>query len=86
MAEIDVAPMAERLDEAARRARATPQLSREVAFGLEDADGDPEASIARRIGRGERQLGMKMGFTSRAKMVQMGFSEMTWGRLRDAML
>ncbi len=86
MAGIDVARMAERLDEAARRARATPQISREVAFGLDDAYAIQRASIARRIGRGERRLGMKMGFTSRAKMVQMGLSEMIWGRLTDAML
>src|SRR5690606_15497249 len=30
--------------------------------------------------------GMKMGFTSRAKMVQMGVHDMIWGRLTDGMM
>ena len=29
---------------------------------------------------------MKRGFTSRAKMIQMGLSDMIWGRLTDAMV
>lgn len=29
--------------------------------------------------------GIKMGFTSRAKQIQMGLSDMIWGRLTDAM-
>lgn len=44
------------------------------------------ASLARRYARGERSIGIKMGFTSRAKMEQMGLSEMIWGKLTDAML
>jgi 2-oxo-3-hexenedioate decarboxylase len=86
MMKVDVGSVAERLDEAARQARATPQISHEVAFSLEDAYAIQKASIARRVARGERRAGMKMGFTSRAKMVQMGLSEMIWGRLTDAML
>lgn len=35
--------------------------------------------------RGERRVGVKMGFTSRAKMLQMGLSDVIWGRLTDAM-
>jgi 2-oxo-3-hexenedioate decarboxylase len=44
------------------------------------------ASLARRYARGERRIGVKMGFTSRAKMAQMGLNEMIWGRLTDGML
>ncbi len=29
---------------------------------------------------------MKMGFTSRAKMIQMGIDDMIWGRLTDGMV
>ena len=36
--------------------------------------------------RGEKQVGIKMGFTSRDKMVQMGVHDMIWGRLTDAMI
>nr|WP_246351827.1 fumarylacetoacetate hydrolase family protein [Sphingobium subterraneum] len=39
-----------------------------------------------RYERGERRIGIKMGFTSRAKMAQMGIDEMIWGRLTDGML
>jgi len=80
----DLAAIAERLDEAARTAQATPQL--EAPLSTADAYKVQAASLARRYGRGERRAGLKMGFTSRAKMLQMGISEMIWGRLTDAML
>jgi 2-oxo-3-hexenedioate decarboxylase len=38
-----------------------------------------------RIERGEKQIGAKMGFTSRAKMQQMGVSDLIWGQLTDGM-
>jgi 2-oxo-3-hexenedioate decarboxylase len=43
------------------------------------------AGIGLRIQAGERVCGLKMGFTSRAKMAQMGVSEMIVGQLTDAM-
>lgn len=76
--------IAERLDTAARHARATPQL--DTPLTLEDAYRVQAASLGRRYARGERRIGIKMGFTSRAKMAQMGIDEMIWGRLTDAML
>jgi len=82
----DIAELAERLDEAARTARATPQISHTVDLTLAEAYAIQAASIARRLARGERRVGMKMGFTSRAKMLQMGLSDLIWGRLTDAML
>jgi dienelactone hydrolase len=36
---------------------------------------------ALRSARGERRIGYKLGFTSRAKMAQMGLDELIWGRL-----
>jgi len=80
----DLATLAERLDTAQRSATATPQLAEPI--GLEEAYAVQQASMARRYARGERRIGIKMGFTSRAKMVQMGIAEMIWGRLTDAML
>lgn len=41
--------------------------------------------IDRRLTRGERLVGCKLGFTSQAKMAQMGVSEIIVGRLTDAM-
>jgi 2-oxo-3-hexenedioate decarboxylase len=80
----DIAALAQRLDDAARFARAIPQLAEPLS--LEDAYRVQAASIARRYDRGQCRIGIKMGFTSRAKMVQMGLDEMIWGRLTDAML
>jgi len=79
-----VAAIAERLDDAQRRATATYQL--EEPLDVAEAYAIQAASLARRYARGERRVGIKMGFTSRAKMVQMGVDEMIWGRLTDAML
>ena len=42
-------------------------------------------SMGRRYDRGEHRVGVEMGLTSRAKMLQIGVSEIVWGRLTDAM-
>ncbi len=81
---IDITAIAERLDEAARTASATPQL--EEPISLEEAYAVQAASLERRYARGEKRIGIKMGLTSRAKMTQMGVEEVIWGRLTDAML
>jgi 2-oxo-3-hexenedioate decarboxylase len=83
---IDIEALAERLDTAAMSALAIPQLSKQFEVQLDDAYRIQAASIERRLGRGDRRVGMKMGFTSRAKMLQMGVSEMIWGRLTMAMM
>ena len=80
----DLDAIAERLDDAARHARATAQLDEPLT--LKDAYKVQAASLSRRYARGERRVGIKMGFTSRAKMAQMGIDEMIWGRLTDAMM
>lgn len=74
-----------RLDDAARYAREIPQFDTDNSLGLPEAYEIQRGSIARRLERGERRVGVKMGFTSRAKMVQMGLSDVIWGRLTDAM-
>lgn len=79
-----IAALAERLDEAARTATATPQLVEPIS--IDDAYAVQAQSMARRYARGERRIGIKMGMTSRAKMAQMGLEDMIWGRLTDAML
>lgn len=80
----DITAIATRLDDAALSATATPQLAEPLT--LTDAYAIQAASLNRRYARGERRVGIKMGFTSRAKMVQMGVDEMIWGRLTDAMM
>jgi 2-oxo-3-hexenedioate decarboxylase len=82
----DIAHLAQILDEAQRHAEACSQISEKQKLSNEDAYAVQAALIGRRLARGERRVGMKMGFTSRAKMVQMGLSDMIWGRLTDAMV
>ena len=80
----DLGLIAQRLDEAAHNASAIKQLAEELTIG--QAYEIQKQSIDRRLSRGEKRIGMKMGFTSRAKMVQMNVSDMIWGRLTDAMI
>lgn len=74
------------LDDAARQARPVAQFSGENAFDLPTAYDIQRAVVGQRLGRGASRIGMKMGFTSRAKMAQMGVSDMIWGRLTSDML
>jgi len=73
------------LDEATRDARSVAQIDPDQQLTLNDAYAIQKASIERRLARGERRVGVKMGFTSRAKMVQMGISDLIWGRLTSGM-
>lgn len=83
---VDAAELARIVDEAARTGTAIPQLSTTHGeVSVEAAYGVQALSIARRLARGERLVGMKMGFTSRAKMLQMGLSDQIWGRLTSGM-
>ncbi|MDO8778292.1 MAG: fumarylacetoacetate hydrolase family protein [Burkholderiaceae bacterium] len=77
--------LAQRVDDAARQAQAVAQFGEEERMSVENAYSIQSASIQLRVARGERRTGVKMGFTSRAKMVQMGVHDMIWGRLTDAM-
>ncbi len=82
----DINALAKTVDDAAAQARAIPQISGKTKISVEEGYSIQAAAFARRLNRGERQVGVKMGFTSRAKMVQMGIDDMIWGRLSDAML
>lgn len=77
--------LAQRVDTAAHTAQAIAQFAEQEQLSEQDAYAIQAQSIARRLQRGERRTGVKMGFTSRAKMVQMGVHDMIWGRLTDAM-
>ncbi len=73
------------LDQAAAEGREVPQISNDRAFTVDEGYAIQALSLARRYGRGERRVGVKMGLTSRVKMTQVGVNEMIWGRLTDAM-
>lgn len=82
----DIQGMAKTLDAAARSAQAIVQFSATTAFTVEQAYQVQRVSMQRRYDDGERMIGLKLGFTSRAKMVQMGVDNLIWGWLTDAML
>lgn len=79
-----VAELAALLDEAAVSRTATPQLAEAAGADVDDAYAVQAALVERRLARGERLVGLKMGLTSHAKMAQMGVSDVIWGRLTDA--
>jgi 2-oxo-3-hexenedioate decarboxylase len=76
---------AELLDEAARTSKEVPQIDPDGKLSLADAYAIQSASIQRRLMRGEHRVGVKMGFTSRSKMIQMGIDDVIWGRLTSGM-
>ena len=78
--------IAARLDGAASAARAMPQSMGDDVMSIAEAYDVQRALVALRVGRGHPRIGMKMGFTSRAKMLQMGLSDLIWGRLTSDML
>ncbi|WP_027210752.1 2-keto-4-pentenoate hydratase [Burkholderia sp. WSM2232] len=81
----NIAEFARLLDDAALSATEVTQFDPDGRLSLDEAYRIQAESIRRRLDRGERRVGVKMGFTSRAKMVQMGLSDVIWGRLTDAM-
>lgn len=83
---INLNALAAALDGAARDRNEIDPLTPQHAFTLAQAYQIQRASIARRHQRGEQPIGIKLGFTSRAKMVQMGVDSLIWGLLTDAML
>ncbi|MFB6625582.1 2-keto-4-pentenoate hydratase [Streptomyces sp. NPDC056374] len=81
---MNITALAEALDTAAREGR--PLAG--GGSGPKDTDeayAVQEALVARRLAHGERLTGFKLGFTSRAKMRQMGVSDLIHGRLTDRM-
>ena len=85
MTDLDL--IATQADDAARNCKPMPQFSAGAAsLSLDDAYRVQNLVIQRRLARGETLVGLKMGFTSRAKMVQMGVHDLIWGQLTDAMI
>ena len=80
-----IAQAAKLLDDGAHKATEVEQFPA-GHFNLAEAYEIQRASIAHRIERGEKMVGIKLGFTSRAKMIQMGVDSLIWGLLTDQML
>jgi 2-oxo-3-hexenedioate decarboxylase len=83
---VRVMEMAWRLDQAERSAKPTGQLTgTEPELDVATAYQIQRELVERRVKRGERLAGLKMGLTSRAKQAQVGVDDAIWGRLTDAM-
>lgn len=82
---IEIENLARRIDDAQTGRTETPSLAGSTAFDIDDAYAIQSALVARREARGERVIGVKLGFTSKAKMAQMRVSDVIVGRLTDAM-
>ena len=79
--------LAKQVDEAARTGQTLTMLTASHPdLDIETAYTVQRASIAKRVARGERLVGMKMGLTSFAKMQQMGVHDPIYGHLTDAMI
>lgn len=81
----EIESLAMRLDDAQAGVHDTLSLADDIELGIDDAYRVQEALIGRRRERGETLVGVKLGFTSKAKMAQMGVSDVIVGRLTDAM-
>jgi 2-oxo-3-hexenedioate decarboxylase len=77
--------LARALDDAARHAREIAQIDPQGTLTLDEAYAIQQLAVSKRLERGAQRLGVKMGFTSRAKMVQMGVHDVIWGRLTSDM-
>jgi 2-oxo-3-hexenedioate decarboxylase len=73
------------LDQAAKNAKAVPQMAATNQMTLEEAYEIQRMAIQLRVERGEKITGYKLGFTSKAKMEQMGVHDLIWGILTDEM-
>lgn len=78
--------VASRLDRAARTATPIPQISVDTSLTTDDAWTVQALTFELRQDRGETLVGVKMGFTSRAKARQMGVEELIGGRLSSSMM
>lgn len=77
---------AAQLDDAVVGNRAITKITATTPFALDDAYRIQRAGIALRKLRGDHLVGMKMGLTSKAKMVQMGVEVPIYGHLTKSMI
>lgn len=79
-----VEQLAEHLERAELEARDVLKISDDhPGMDMEDAYAIQHAIRARKMARGHRIVGLKAGLTSRAKMLQMGVNEPSYGFLAD---
>ena len=77
--------IATQLHQAARTQKPIAQISTQQELSIDQAYEVQRLLLQHRYQEGEKLIGLKMGFTSEAKMQQMGVNDFIWGRLTDAM-
>lgn len=82
---MELKEIAVKLDQAAKNASAVEQISKTYEFDEAQAYEIQRLSMEERYARGDDFVGLKLGFTSYAKMEQMGVHDMIWGRLTNDM-
>ncbi|MFC6704274.1 2-keto-4-pentenoate hydratase [Flexivirga alba] len=81
----DIRLLARTLDDAVRAASAIPQLSSSTPLTLDEAYAVQRAGVELRRERSDDVVGVKLGFTSKAKAEQMGVSDVIIGYLTGSM-
>ena len=74
---------AKALHQSARTQKPRDQFSSKHTYTLDDAYTVQHALIQERVQEGHTIIGVKMGFTSVAKMKQMGVEDMIIGQLTE---
>lgn len=82
---MNLTDIAKHLDACALNVHTTPSLRTDNPFDLAQAYQIQELSVQQREQRGEKRVGVKLGFTSQEKMKQMGVNHLIWGVITDAM-
>ncbi|MGB1183887.1 MAG: 2-keto-4-pentenoate hydratase [Schleiferiaceae bacterium] len=83
---MNITDTAKSLHQSARTQTPRSQFSSQESYSLEDAYQVQHALIQERVVEGHPIVGVKMGFTSVAKMKQMGVDDMIIGQLTADML
>lgn len=77
----DVSTLAAKLAAAERERRTIPMLTADAEIDVDTAYAIQAHNFDARIAAGDRQIGYKLGLTSRAKQLAMGVEAPLWGRL-----
>lgn len=81
-----ITKLAAQMDAATLQGKPVRQLTDTHPLSITDGYEIQRLAVARRLRRGECSIGTKLGFTSRAKMQQMGLEQIICGRLTSGML
>ena len=85
MQQSDLETFATKLDAAAQNAVATSQITLQHSLSIKEAYQIQRRLVAKRLQRRGQICGLKVGFTSKAKKIQMGVDQVIFGHLTSDM-